>query len=237
MKAPAVAGPPRPKMLRQFELIEKVRSYDPTADEALLNRAYVYAMRQHGSQKRASGDPYFAHPIEVAGILTDYRLDTETIITALLHDVIEDTDATREKVAELFGGEIAELVEGVTKLSKLELSQEHLRQAENLRKFILAISKDVRVLLVKLADRLHNMRTLHFIKQAAKRERIARETLDIYAPLARSIGVHRICEELEELAFAHLNPVGRNAILRRLETLRAEQGGAVFETGEHRASR
>ena len=214
-------------MLRQFELIEKVRSYDPTADEALLNRAYVYAMRAHGAQKRASGDPYFAHPIEVAGILTDYRLDTETIVTALLHDVIEDTDTTREKIEELFGPSIAELVEGVTKLSKLELSQEHLRQAENLRKFILAISRDVRVLLVKLADRLHNMRTLQHIKQAAKRERIARETLDIYAPLARSIGVHRICEELEELAFVHLNPVGRDAILRRLEVLRTEQGGAV----------
>ena len=224
-------------MLRQFELIEKVRSYDPTADEALLNRAYVYAMRQHGSQKRASGDPYFAHPIEVAGILTDYRLDTETIVTALLHDVIEDTDATREKVEELFGAEIAELVEGVTKLSKLELSQEHLRQAENLRKFILAISKDVRVLLVKLADRLHNMRTLHFIKQAAKRERIARETLDIYGPLARSIGVHRICEELEELAFFHLNPVGRDAIIRRLAVLRTEQGGAVSQVSQEMANK
>ena len=224
-------------MLRQFELIEKVRSYDPTADEALLNRAYVYAMRQHGSQKRASGDPYFAHPIEVAGILTDYRLDTETIVTALLHDVIEDTDATREKIEELFGAEIAELVEGVTKLSKLELSQEHLRQAENLRKFILAISKDVRVLLVKLADRLHNMRTLHFIKQAAKRERIARETLDIYGPLARSIGVHRICEELEELAFAHLNPVARDAIMRRLAILRTEQGGAVSTVSQEMSTR
>ena len=224
-------------MLRQFELIEKVRSYDPTADEALLNRAYVYAMRAHGAQKRASGDPYFAHPIEVAGILTDYRLDTETIVTALLHDVIEDTDTTREKIEELFGSEIAELVEGVTKLSKLELSQEHLRQAENLRKFILAISKDVRVLLVKLADRLHNMRTLHFIKQAAKRERIARETLDIYGPLARSIGVHRICEELEELAFFHLNPVGRDAIIRRLAVLRQDQGQAVSQVSQEMATR
>ncbi|WP_293907114.1 bifunctional (p)ppGpp synthetase/guanosine-3',5'-bis(diphosphate) 3'-pyrophosphohydrolase [Phenylobacterium sp.] len=227
----------RPKMLRQFELIEKVRSYDPTADEALLNRAYVYAMRAHGAQKRASGDPYFAHPIEVAGILTEYRLDTETIVTALLHDVIEDTETTREKIEELFGAEIAELVEGVTKLSKLELSQEHLRQAENLRKFILAISKDVRVLLVKLADRLHNMRTLHFIKQAAKRERIARETLDIYGPLARSIGVHRICEELEELAFFHLNPVGRDAIIRRLAVLRTEQGGAVSQVSQDMAAK
>ncbi|MDO9247903.1 MAG: HD domain-containing protein, partial [Phenylobacterium sp.] len=143
----------------------------------------------------------------------------------------------REKIEELFGAEIAELVEGVTKLSKLELSQEHLRQAENLRKFILAISKDVRVLLVKLADRLHNMRTLHFIKQAAKRERIARETLDIYGPLARSIGVHRICEELEELAFAHLNPVARDAIMRRLAVLRAEQGGAVSTVSQEMSAR
>jgi guanosine-3',5'-bis(diphosphate) 3'-pyrophosphohydrolase len=214
-------------MLRQFELIEKVKSYDPTADEALLNRAYVYAMRMHGAQKRASGDPYFAHPIEVAGILTDYRLDTATIVTALLHDVIEDTPVTRAEIDQLFGSEIGELVEGVTKLSKLELSSEHLRQAENLRKFILAISRDVRVLMVKLADRLHNMRTLQHITSPAKRERIARETLDIYAPLARSIGVHRICTELEELAFEHLNPVARDAIGRRLDTLRQTQGGAV----------
>ncbi|MDP3661042.1 HD domain-containing protein, partial [Phenylobacterium sp.] len=128
-------------MLRQYELIEKVRSYDPTADEALLNRAYVYAMRMHGAQKRASGDPYFAHPIEVAGILTDYRLDTASIVTALLHDVIEDTPVTREQIETLFGDEVAELVEGVTKLSKLQLTAEHTRQAENLRKFILAISK------------------------------------------------------------------------------------------------
>jgi GTP pyrophosphokinase/guanosine-3',5'-bis(diphosphate) 3'-pyrophosphohydrolase len=214
-------------MLRQYELIEKVRSYDPSADEALLNRAYVYAMRMHGSQKRASGDPYFAHPIEVAGILTDYRLDTATIVTALLHDVIEDCPVTPADIAELFGGEISELVQGVTKLSKLELSSEHTRQAENLRKFILAISKDVRVLMVKLADRLHNMRTLEHIKSPAKRERIARETLDIYAPLARSIGCHRICSELEELAFEHLNPVARDAIGRRLDALRQAQGGAV----------
>jgi len=181
----------------------------------------------HGSQTRASGDPYFAHPIEVAGILTEYRLDTASIVTALLHDVIEDTTASGADIAELFGEEVAELVEGVTKLSKLELAAEHTRQAENLRKFILAISKDVRVLMVKLADRLHNMRTLNFISKPAKRERIARETLDIYAPLARNIGCHRICTELEELAFEHLNPVARNAILRRLEAMRTDQGRAV----------
>ncbi|HEY1878767.1 MAG TPA: bifunctional (p)ppGpp synthetase/guanosine-3',5'-bis(diphosphate) 3'-pyrophosphohydrolase [Caulobacteraceae bacterium] len=207
--------------------MERVRAYDPSADEALLNRAYVYAMRMHGSQKRASGDPYFAHPIEVAGILTDYKLDTATIVTALLHDVIEDTEAHRTDIDRLFGSEIGELVEGVTKLSRLEATADHKRQAENLRKFILAVSKDVRVLLVKLADRLHNMRTLHFIASAAKRERIARETLDIYAPLARSIGCHRICSELEELAFSHLNPVARDAIIRRLDALRGRQGRSV----------
>ncbi len=202
-----------------------------------MNRAYVYAMRMHGSQMRASGDPYFAHPIEVAGILTDYKLDTATIVTALLHDVIEDTAATKADIAERFGEEVADLVEGVTKLSKLELLSDHARQAENLRRFILAISKDVRVLLVKLADRLHNMRTLHFIAKPEKRERIARETLDIYAPLARSIGMHRITTELEELAFEHLNPAARNAIVRRLETMRAERGEAVAQVSQEVAAR
>ncbi len=213
-------------MLRQFELVEAVRAYDPTADEALLNRAYVYAMKMHGSQLRASGDPYFAHPIQVAGILTDYRLDTATIVTALLHDVVEDTSATRDDIAERFGEEVASLVEGVTKLSRLELQAEHTRQAENLRKFILAISKDVRVLLVKLADRLHNMRTLKYVKPE-KRERISRETLEVYAPLGRSIGIHSIASELEELAFEHLNPTARTAIERRLEALKLEHGRAI----------
>ncbi|MBB5745826.1 GTP pyrophosphokinase/guanosine-3',5'-bis(diphosphate) 3'-pyrophosphohydrolase [Brevundimonas variabilis] len=213
-------------MLRQFELIEAVKAYDPTADEALLNRAYVYAMKMHGSQLRASGDPYFAHPIQVAGILTDYKLDTATIVTALLHDVVEDTSATRDDIAAMFGEEVASLVEGVTKLSRLELQAEHTRQAENLRKFILAISRDVRVLLVKLADRLHNMRTLKYVKPE-KRERISRETLEVYAPLGRSIGIHSIASELEELAFEHLNPTARTAIERRLEALKLEHGRAT----------
>jgi GTP pyrophosphokinase/guanosine-3',5'-bis(diphosphate) 3'-pyrophosphohydrolase len=228
---------PRPKVLRQYELIDRVRSYDPTADETLLNRAYVYAMRMHGSQTRASGDPYFAHPIEVAGILTDYRMDTVTIVTALLHDVIEDTQATRDEISGLFGEEVAELVEGVTKLSRLELASEQTKQAENLRKFILAISKDVRVLMVKLADRLHNMRTLGFIAKPEKRERIARETLDIYAPLARSIGCHRFCSELEELAFEHLNADARDAIVLRLQSLRVTQGPAVAVVSAEIAAR
>ena len=213
-------------MLRQFELIEAVKAYDPTADEALLNRAYVYAMKMHGSQLRASGDPYFAHPIQVAGILTDYKLDTASIVTALLHDVVEDTSATRDDIAKMFGEEIAGLVEGVTKLSRLELQAEHTRQAENLRKFILAISRDVRVLLVKLADRLHNMRTLKHVRPE-KRERISRETLEVYAPLGRSIGIHSIASELEELAFEHLNPTARTAIERRLEALKLEHGRAI----------
>lgn len=212
--------------MRQFELIEAVKAYDPTANEALLNKAYVYAMKMHGSQLRASGDPYFAHPIQVAGILTDYRLDTATIVTALLHDVVEDTSATRDDIATMFGEEVAVLVEGVTKLSRLELQAEHTRQAENLRKFILAISKDVRVLLVKLADRLHNMRTLQYVKPE-KRERISRETLEVYAPLGRSIGIHSIASELEELAFEHLNATARVAIQRRLEALKLEHGRAI----------
>ena len=133
-------APPRQKFLRQYELIDRVKAYDPTADEDILNRAYVYAMRMHGSQKRASGDPYFAHPIEVAGILTEYKLDTASIVTALLHDIIEDTHVSSADLEKLFGAEIAELVEGVTKLSKLELASDFERQTENLRKFILAIS-------------------------------------------------------------------------------------------------
>ncbi len=225
-EGPALSDTKRAPIMRQFELIEAVKAYDPTADEALLNRAYVYAMKMHGSQLRASGDPYFAHPIQVAGILTDYRLDTATIVTALLHDVVEDTSATRDDIAEMFGEEIAVLVEGVTKLSRLELQAEHTRQAENLRKFILAISRDVRVLLVKLADRLHNMRTLHFVKPE-KRERISRETLEVYAPLGRSIGIHSIAAELEELAFEHLNATARVAIQRRLEALKLENGSAI----------
>ncbi|HKJ73190.1 MAG TPA: HD domain-containing protein, partial [Alphaproteobacteria bacterium] len=145
-------------MIRQYELVDAVRSYDRNLDETLLNRAYVFSMRAHGSQKRESGDPYFSHPLEVAGILTGLKLDCATIATALLHDTIEDTVATYEEIEKLFGPEVARLVNGVTKLSRLELTSEHSHQAENFRKFLLATSSDIRVLLVKLADRLHNMR-------------------------------------------------------------------------------
>ena len=173
-------------MIRQYELVDRVKAYDPQADEDLLDRAYVYAMRAHGSQKRASGDPYFAHPLEVAGILTGMKLDTASIVTALLHDTVEDTDATIEDIEAKFGKEVARLVDGVTKLNRIELQSDQEKQAENFRKLVLAMSEDIRVLLVKLADRLHNMRTLHFIENPAKRRKIAMETMEIYAQIGRA---------------------------------------------------
>jgi guanosine-3',5'-bis(diphosphate) 3'-pyrophosphohydrolase len=215
-------------VLRQYELLEKVRGYDPDADEAMLNRAYVFSMQKHGTQKRASGDPYFSHPIEVAGILTDLRLDDETIVTAILHDTIEDTVATPEEIEKLFGKNVARLVDGVTKLSKIEAQTESQRAAENLRKFLLAMSGDIRVLLVKLADRLHNMRTLHFIKNEEKRRRIARETMDIYAPLAERIGMYEFMTEMQTLAFRELEPDAYASISKRLEQLH-KGGGDLIE--------
>ncbi|HEY0324347.1 MAG TPA: bifunctional (p)ppGpp synthetase/guanosine-3',5'-bis(diphosphate) 3'-pyrophosphohydrolase [Allosphingosinicella sp.] len=215
-------------MLRQYELVEKVRGYDPDADEAMLNRAYVFSMKAHGSQKRASGDPYYSHPIEVAGILTDLHLDDETIVTAILHDTIEDTVATREEIEKLFGVNVARLVDGVTKLSKIEAQTESQRAAENLRKFLLAMSDDIRVLLVKLADRLHNMRTLHHIGNEEKRRRIARETMEIYAPLAERIGMYEFMTEMQTLAFRELEPAAYESITKRLEQLRSGGGGDLI---------
>ncbi|WP_271078539.1 RelA/SpoT family protein [Aurantiacibacter sp. MUD61] len=214
-------------MLRQYELVERVKEYDPDADEALLNRAYVYTVQKHGSQMRASGDPYFSHPVEVAGLMTDLKLDQETIITALLHDTVEDTLATIEDVEEKFGPEVARLVDGVTKLSKIEQMPENERAAENLRKFLLAMSEDLRVLLVKLADRLHNMRTLHHIKKPEKRQRIARETMDIYAPLAERVGMYEYMREMQLLAFEQLEPEAYATITKRLEQLRQSDNGQV----------
>src|SRR5712692_4101661 len=156
-------------MIRQFELVERVQSYDPDADEEMLNRAYVYGLKKHGTQLRASGDPYFSHPVEVAGILAGMRLDSSSIVTGLLHDTVEDTLATLEEIERLFGPEIARLVDGVTKLSRVELQSGQTKQAENFRKLVLAMSEDIRVLLVKLADRLHNMRTLRLIRDPEKR--------------------------------------------------------------------
>ncbi|APE28045.1 RelA/SpoT family protein [Aurantiacibacter gangjinensis] len=214
-------------MLRQYELVERVKDYDPDADEALLNRAYVYTVQKHGSQKRASGDPYFSHPVEVAGLMTDLKLDQQTIITALLHDTVEDTLATIDDIEENFGTEVARLVDGVTKLSKIEAMPENERAAENLRKFLLAMSEDLRVLLVKLADRLHNMRTLHHIKKPEKRRRIARETMDIYAPLAERVGMYEYMREMQLLAFEQLEPEAYHTITKRLDQLRQSDAGQV----------
>ncbi len=206
------------RMMRQYDLVERVRAYNPNTDEDLLNRAYVYAMRAHGEQTRASGDPYFSHPLEVAAILTDLKLDDATIVAALLHDTIEDTEATRAEIDQIFGHEIGALVEGLTKLKRLDLVSREAKQAENLRKLLLAIADDVRVLLVKLADRLHNMRTLDFVP-AASRQRIAEETLDIYAPLAGRMGMQEMREELEDLAFRQLDPDAHAVITERLTVL------------------
>jgi len=214
-------------MMRQFELVERVKAYDPSADEDALNRAYVFSMKAHGSQKRASGDPYFSHTVEVAGILSGMKLDAASIITGLLHDTVEDTLATLEEIEQRFGPDIARLVDGVTKLSRIELQSDQTKQAENFRKLVLAMSEDIRVLLVKLADRLHNMRTLHFIKDAEKRRRIARETMEIYAPLAERIGMNEMKDELEDLAFAELNPEARESLKTRLGFLREKGGGLV----------
>ncbi|MEQ1752637.1 MAG: bifunctional (p)ppGpp synthetase/guanosine-3',5'-bis(diphosphate) 3'-pyrophosphohydrolase [Micropepsaceae bacterium] len=211
-------------MMRQFELVERVKAYDPDADEDLLNRAYVFGIKAHGNQKRDSGDPYFSHPLEVAGILTDLKLDDAAIVTALLHDTIEDTNTTHADIEKLFGREIADLVDGVTKLSKLELQSEETKQAENFRKFMLAMSHDVRVLLVKLADRLHNMRTLAAVKSVDRRKRISTETMEIYAPLAGRMGMQNFREEFEDLAFAQINPEMRDSILSRLGEIKNQKG-------------
>ncbi|MCZ6722167.1 MAG: bifunctional (p)ppGpp synthetase/guanosine-3',5'-bis(diphosphate) 3'-pyrophosphohydrolase [Proteobacteria bacterium] len=215
-------------MIRQYELVERVKAIDSSTDEEALNRAYVFTMKAHGVQRRASGDPYFSHPIEVAGILVELKLDCASIITALLHDTIEDTLATLDEIERLFGPEIARLVDGVTKLSRLELQSDHTKQAENFRKLLIAMSEDIRVLLVKLADRLHNMRTLHFVPDVEKRRRVALETMEIYAPLAERIGMQEIKDELEDLAFGQLNPDARASVVSRLEFLR-KQGGDLVE--------
>lgn len=218
--------------IRQYELVDRVKSYDPQADEDLLNRAYVFAMKAHGGQTRKSGDPYFTHPLAVAGILTELRADPASVATALLHDVVEDTDTSVEDIGRLFGPEIARLVDGVTKLSQIELRSEASKQAENFRKLVMAMADDVRVLLVKLADRLHNMRTLHHVKDEEKRRRVALETMEIYAPLAGRIGVQRFREELEDLSFRELSPQAYETIKARLEDLQRTTVAGVVELAQ-----
>ncbi|MCB5176111.1 RelA/SpoT family protein [Microvirga lenta] len=211
-------------MMRQYELVERVKRYNPSADEALLNRAYVYAMMAHGNQKRASGDLFFGHPLEVAAILTELKLDDATIAAAVLHDTVEDTEATLDEINKTFGPQIGALVDGLTKIKRLDLVSKRAAQGENFRKLLLAIADDVRVLLVKLADRLHNMRTLQFMTPE-KRKRIAEETLEIYAPLAGRMGIQEMREELEDLSFQNLDPEAYEAINRHLHelTLKSEK--------------
>ncbi|HTC09405.1 MAG TPA: bifunctional (p)ppGpp synthetase/guanosine-3',5'-bis(diphosphate) 3'-pyrophosphohydrolase [Acetobacteraceae bacterium] len=227
-QAVAVADRVRPSVVRQFELTEKVHAYDSKADTALIDAAYVLAMKAHGAQKRDNGDPYITHPVAVADILAGYRLDTASIVTGLLHDVIEDTPVKLPEISQRFGKEIAGLVDGVTKLTRLELQSDRTKQAENFRKLVLAMSRDIRVLLVKLADRLHNMRTLHFVADPERRKRIARETMEIYAPLAERIGMDAVKTELQTLAFAQLDPEAFDTIQARLNFLRG-QGADVIE--------
>ncbi len=216
-------------MLNSEELINKVKNYNKFLNPEKLNKAYDFAVKAHGNQKRASGDPYSVHPIEVANILTELKLDSATIATGLLHDTIEDTFATYETIKGEFGTEVADLVDGVTKISALENTASPNSKAENFRKLILATSKDIRVLLVKIADRLHNMRTIKAFNRLDKRKRIAQETMEVYAPLADRMGMHRIRDELEDLSFEVLNNEARKLIQKRLDEIKFDKKD-IFET-------
>ncbi len=212
---------------RQQDLVERVKKYDTSLKEEVLNKAFLFAISRHRNQYRASGEPYYSHPIEVASILIEYRLDWVSIVTALLHDTVEDGVATYKEIYKIFGREIARLVDGVTKLSKLERPTKEVREAENFRKLLLAVSKDIRVLLVKLADRLHNMRTIKHLSSERKRRRIATETIEIYAPLAARVGMQRFREELEDLAFTTLNSDARDSIKARIKFLKDQDKRSV----------
>ncbi len=212
------------------ELLATIASYNPDFDRKFVQKAIDFAVKYHGDQLRQSGDPYYLHPIEVAQILAELKLDIGSIVTALLHDTVEDTEATLDMIKNEFGPEIAYIVNGVTKLEKINFRTDNERQAENFRKFLLAISEDIRVLFVKLADRLHNMRTLHFIKKDHKRARIAKETMDIYAPLAERIGMHKVKVELQNIAFRELYPDVYASVQTRLEYLRGLDENIVSRT-------
>ena len=216
-------------MLNSNDLINKVKVYNKFLNPERLDKAFNFAVRAHQNQKRASGDPYSVHPIEVANILTELKLDSATITTGLLHDTIEDTFATYETIQSEFGDEVAELVDGVTKISVFENTAGSNSKVENFRKLILATSKDIRVLLVKIADRLHNMRTIKAISKEEKRQRIAQETMEIYAPLADRMGMHRIRDELEDLSFEILNRDARELIKKKLDEIKADTKN-IFET-------
>ncbi|MEM7472360.1 MAG: bifunctional (p)ppGpp synthetase/guanosine-3',5'-bis(diphosphate) 3'-pyrophosphohydrolase [Pseudomonadota bacterium] len=213
-------------MLDVTDLIDLIRAYNPKTNETLIKAAYAFGGLMHEGQTRHSGDPYFSHPVEVAALLTEQQLDDATIVTALLHDTVEDTRASYADLSERFGAEIADLVDGVTKLTNLQLSSSETKQAENFRKLFMAMSKDLRVILVKLADRLHNMRTIRHMKPEKQIQK-SRETMDIYAPLAGRMGMHWMREELEDLSFRVLNPDARASIIRRFITLQKETGNVV----------
>ena len=213
-------------MIDVEDLVELVRNYNPRTNADLIRDAYAYGAEMHEGQVRASGEIYFSHPVEVAALLTEQQMDDATIVTALLHDTIEDTKSTFEEVARRFGPEIADLVDGVTKLTNLQLSSVETQQAENFRKLLMAMSKDLRVLLVKLADRLHNMRTIRFMRPE-KQVQKARETMDIYAPLAGRMGMQGMRDELEDMAFRVLNPEARNSIMRRFLRLQKDTGDVI----------
>ena len=213
--------------MSQSQLVDRILVNKPEADKAVLNKAYIFGTKMHGRQLRASGDPYFSHPIEVAGILSDLKLDTTSVVCALLHDTIEDTNATIEDIEKNFGKEVAKLVDGVTKLTLLEGKPGSTKQAENFRKLLLASASDIRILLIKLADRLHNMRTLHFIKDQKKRKRISLETLEIYAPLAGRIGMQELKEELEDLSFTFIEPKIREILIERLRSSKKKKSKIV----------
>ena len=216
-------------MLNSNDLINKVKSYNKFLNPEKIDKAYNFAVKAHQNQKRESGDPYSVHPIEVANILTDLKLDSATITTGLLHDTIEDTFATYETIKSEFGDEVADLVDGVTKISVFENTASANSKVENFRKLILATSRDIRVLLVKIADRLHNMRTIKAITKIDKRQRIAQETMEIYAPLADRMGMHRIRDELEDLSFEILNNEARELIKKKLDEIKLDTKD-IFET-------
>ena len=209
-------------MIRVNDIIDKISEYNPDADLGVIERAYIYSARVHEGQVRLSGEPYLTHPLEVAGILTDMRLDVISVVAGFLHDVIEDTHAVPEDIEKLFGPEVRQIVSGVTKLSSLSFHSSRARQAESLRKMFLAMADDIRVILIKLADRLHNMRTLQFHK-ANKRKSIAKETLDIYAPIAARLGIYWIKNELEESSFKYLQPDEYNRIQALVAKSRTER--------------
>src|SRR5580693_4960504 len=237
-----------PRMLQVEQLIQRVKAYQPSVDPDLIKRAYDFSFKMHAGQRRKSGQPYIVHPVGVAGILADLRLDAASVCAGLLHDVVEDTLATTDEISKEFGVEVAELVDGVTKLSKINFTSKEDRQAENFRKMVVAMARDIRVLLIKLCDRLDNMRTLEHMSHEAQ-ERIARETLEIYAPLANRLGMQGFKTELEDLAFKHLEPVGYaelssavtknkrerdkyiSEVCKTLSSRLAEQGFAADVTG------